>query len=83
MDEPRRVDAEHAGEPLIIYLGPHDAREVNPNTPEGEIRGVAAFAAGISNASPLRRTVARIIVWLILIGMAISILVAVTAGIRG
>ena len=79
MEQPEQVDAE----PLIIYLHPHQDRDVNPNTPEGEIRGVAAFAAGISSVSPFRRTVARIIVWLILIGMAISILVAVTEGIRG
>jgi hypothetical protein len=80
MKEPERQDA---GEPLVIYLGPHDDRPVNPNTPEGEIRGVAAFAAGIHRASPGRRAAAKVIVWLILIGMAVSILVAVTAGIRG
>ena len=83
MEQPWRPEDEHPGEPVVIYLAPAEAREVNPNTPEGEIRGVAAFAAGISSVSPGRRAVAKVIVWLILIGMTISILVAVTAGIHG
>ena len=85
MDRPQhtRDGAAEAGEPLIIYLGPNDTREVSSFSPEGEIRGVAAFADGFSSASPVRRTTARGVVWLILIGMAISVLVAVTEGIRG
>jgi hypothetical protein len=77
-DRFERVDAD--GEPLVVYLRPADTRPVNPNTPEGEIRNVAAFAAGIHRATPGRRLVAKAIVWLILIGMVVSILVAVVAG---
>jgi formaldehyde-activating enzyme involved in methanogenesis len=79
--EPR--DRTEAGEePLVIYLRPNEDRPVNPNTPEGEIRNVAAFAAGVQGASPRRRAVAKAIVWLILLGMGISILVAVVTGVH-
>jgi hypothetical protein len=66
-----------AEEPLVIYLRPDEARSANPNTPEGEIQNVSAFAAGIGGATPGRRLVAKAIVWLLLVGVALSILVAV------
>ena len=61
---------------------PNEGRPVNPNTPEGEIRNVAAFAAAVHGASPRRRAAAKAIVWLILLGMGISILVAVVTGVH-
>ncbi len=64
----------------MIYLHPHEGRPVNPNTPEGELRSVAAFAAGINSAPPMQRTVAKIVVWLILIGLVTAVLVGVVAG---
>lgn len=73
-------DAAVDGEPLVIYLHPHEGRPVNPNTPEGELRSVAAFAAGINSAPPMQRTVAKIVVWLILIGLVTAVLVGVVAG---
>ena len=81
MVEPRdRTEA--AEEPLVIYLHPNEGRPANPNTPEGEIRNVAAFAAAVHGASPRRRAAAKAIVWLILLGMGISILVAVVTGVH-
>ncbi|MGI8881733.1 MAG: hypothetical protein ACR2KJ_14760 [Jatrophihabitans sp.] len=77
---PTEGDPALDGEPLIIYLHPYEGRQVNPNTPEGELRSVAAFAAGINNAPPAQRTVAKVVVWLILIGMITAVLVGVVAG---
>ena len=77
-----RDRAEAAEEPLVIYLHPNEGRAVNPNTPEGEIRNMAAFAAAVQGASPGRRVLAKAIVWLILLGMGISILVAVVTGVH-
>ena len=45
----------------------------NPNTADGELQNMAAFSAGFSRLSGPRRTVAVVIVWLILLGFAITI----------
>ena len=38
--------------PHVLFLDERDARPVNPNTPEGEIRNMAAFAAGAHASHP-------------------------------
>lgn len=49
-------------------------RTANPNTADGELQNIAAFSAGITRLSGSRRTAARVVVWLILIGTAVAII---------
>lgn len=49
-------------------------RTANPNTADGELQNIAAFSAGITRLSGPRRTAARLVVWLILIGTALAII---------
>jgi hypothetical protein len=48
-------------------------RTANPNTADGELQNLAAFGNGLARLSGPRRTAAKIIVWLILIGTALTI----------
>ncbi len=85
MDDRRSTEddpARRRERPLVQFLDAKDARPVNPNTPEGEIRNMAAFAAGVHAVTPLRRTVAKIVVWLVLLGFALAIVVGVVSGAR-
>ena len=56
-------------------------RTANPNTVDGELQNLAAFGAGLSRLSGARRTAAKVIVWMILVGTAIAILYGVFGGI--
>jgi hypothetical protein len=47
----------------------------NPNTADGEIQGISAFAAAATNATGWRRTVARLFAWGALIFIVIYVLV--------
>ena len=49
-------------------------RTANPNTADGELQNLAAFGSGLVRLSGPRRTAAKIVVWLILIGTALTIL---------
>jgi hypothetical protein len=49
-------------------------RTANPNTVEGELQNLAAFGSGLARMSGPRRTAAKVVVWLILLGTAITIL---------
>ena len=51
-------------------------RTANPNTADGELQNIAAFGAGLTRLTGPRRTAARVIVWLILAGLAISAIVS-------
>jgi hypothetical protein len=64
----------------VFFLDPSETHPVNPNTPEGEIRNMAAFAAGVHAASPGRRAVVKVVVWLILIGIGLGIITALVNG---
>ena len=68
--------------PLVHFLDPRDARPVNPNTPEGELRNMAAFAAGVHVMTPGRRAAVKFLVWLVLIGIALGIVAGVVTGVR-
>jgi len=68
--------------PHVWFLDARDARPVNPNTPEGEIRNMAAFAAGVHSTSPRRRAVIKVLVWLVLIGIGLGLLAGVATGLR-
>lgn len=69
--------------PHVFFLDPSDTKPVNPNTPEGELRNIAAFAAGVQAASPARRAVVKLFVWLVLIGIGLGILAGVVSGFHG
>ncbi len=49
-------------------------RTANPNTADGELQNLAAFGNGLSRLSGPRRTAAKIVVWLILLGTLITII---------
>ncbi|MGI8679218.1 MAG: hypothetical protein ACR2LX_11125 [Jatrophihabitans sp.] len=49
-------------------------RTANPNTADGELQNIAAFGDGLARLSGPRRTVAKVFVWLILIGTALTII---------
>lgn len=52
-------------------------RTANPNTADGELQNLAAFGDGLARLSGPRRTAAKVVVWLILIGTAVTILFGV------
>jgi hypothetical protein len=52
-------------------------RTANPNTADGELQNMAAFSAGFTRLTGGRRTAAKVVVWLILIGTALTIIYGV------
>ena len=57
-------------------------RTANPNTADGELQNMAAFGAGLARLSGPRRTTAKVIVWLILLGFATAIIFGVVDIVR-
>ena len=49
-------------------------RTANPNTADGELQNLAAFGSGLARLHGPRRTAAQVVVWLILVGVALSLL---------
>lgn len=49
-------------------------RTANPNTADGELQNLAAFGSGLTRLTGSRRTVARVVVWLILAGTVLGLL---------
>lgn len=49
-------------------------RTANPNTADGELQNIAAFGVGLTKLTGTRRTLARLVVWLILIGTAVAVI---------
>ena len=68
--------------PHVHFLDERESRPVNPNTPEGEIRNMAAFAAGAQATTPARRLAIQVVVWLVLIGIAFAIIAGIVTGVR-
>ena len=68
MTDPRR--AEH---PQIVYLDPHATRPVSQYAPEGEIRMMGDFAAGLARSRSKRMA------WLLLLILLLPVLVGVAA----
>ena len=52
-------------------------RTANPNTADGELQNMAAFGSGLAHLSGPKRTAAKTVVWLILIGAVLTILFGV------
>lgn len=57
-------------------------RTANPNTADGELQNIAAFGAGLTRLTGRRRTVARVIVWLLLVGVALTVLYGIIGIVR-
>jgi hypothetical protein len=57
-------------------------RTANPNTVDGELQNLAAFSSGFSRLDGSRRTAAKVVVWLILLGFAIVIVYGIVGIIR-
>jgi hypothetical protein len=54
----------------------------NPNTADGQIQNIAAFAAAASAATGWRRTAARVAAWLVLGFIACYVLVVFLTAVR-
>jgi hypothetical protein len=48
-------------------------RTANPNSVEGELQNLAAFGSGLVRLTGRRRTAAKFVIWLLLIGVALTI----------
>ena len=62
----------------IVYLDPDYDRPVSPYSPEGEIRMMGEFAAGLSRRGALSRPMAILLVALILAPIVLSVLAILT-----
>jgi hypothetical protein len=62
----------------IVYLDPKLDRPVSPYSPEGEIRMMGDFAAGLSRRGALSRPMAVMLVALILAPIVLSVLALLT-----
>lgn len=52
-------------------------RTANPNSVDGELQNLAAFGTGLTKLTGSRRTAARFVVWLILLGTVLTIVYGV------
>jgi hypothetical protein len=67
-DEPERPEP---------YVDGAWGRTANPNTVDGELQNLDAFGRGLARLSGPRRTAARLVVLLILAGIALALLAGV------
>jgi hypothetical protein len=49
-------------------------RTANPNTADGELQNLAAFGAGLTRLSGVRRRAVQVVVVLLLLGVALAII---------
>jgi hypothetical protein len=63
--------------PQPPYVDGAWGRTANPNTADGELQNIAAFGAGLVRLNGWRRRAAKVIVWLILLGVGLSLIYAV------
>ncbi|HET8583859.1 MAG TPA: hypothetical protein VFL65_11455 [Jatrophihabitans sp.] len=56
-----------------LYVDGAWGRTANPNSVEGELQNLAAFGAGLVRLTGRRRTAAKFVIWLLLIGVALTI----------
>jgi hypothetical protein len=75
-------DDEVPPDPAAPYVDGAWGRTANPNTADGELQNIAAFGAGLTRLSGPRRTAAKIVVWLILIGFLLAIVYGVVGIVR-
>lgn len=72
-DLPRHLAASPDGP----YVDGAWGRTANPNTADGELQNLAAFGSGLARMSGPRRTAAKLVVWLLLLGIALTIIYGV------
>jgi hypothetical protein len=70
----RSDDGDDAPVTRVPYVDGAWGRTANPNSAEGELQNLAAFGNGLARLSGPRRTAAKVVVWLILIGTALTII---------
>ena len=68
----RDDDGDEPPRPTAPYVDGAWGRTANPNTADGELQNIAAFGAGLTRLTGTRRTAAKVVVWLILIGFALA-----------
>ncbi|HEV7203115.1 MAG TPA: hypothetical protein VGN18_00825 [Jatrophihabitans sp.] len=61
----------------VPYVDGAWGRTANPNTADGELQNLAAFGDGLARLSGSRRTAAKVVVWLILIGVGLTVVYGV------
>ncbi|WP_375502825.1 hypothetical protein [uncultured Jatrophihabitans sp.] len=66
-------DDEDEPEGPVPYVDGAWGRTANPNTVEGELQNMAAFGNGLARLSGPRRVAAKVVVWLLLIGVLLTI----------
>ena len=74
METQERYDDGDDWRPPAPYVDGAWGRTANPNTADGELQNIAAFGTGLTRLTGRRRTAAKVFVWLILIGVAVSII---------
>lgn len=57
-------------------------RTANPNTVDGELQNLAAFGNGLARLSGPRRAAAKIVVWLLLLGVVLTVVYGVLGIVR-
>ena len=57
-------------------------RTANPNTADGELQNLAAFGDGLARLTGMQRTGAKIVIWLILLGLGLTILLGTVDALR-
>jgi len=60
--------------PRPHYVDGAWGRTANPNTADGELQNLAAFGDGLARLTGPQRTAAKIVVWLILIGLGLALI---------
>jgi hypothetical protein len=70
----RDGDSDDAEPRRVPYVDGAWGRTANPNTADGELQNLAAFGNGLARLSGPRRAAAKVVVWLILIGTALTII---------
>jgi hypothetical protein len=57
-------------------------RTANPNTVDGELQNLAAFGNGLARLSGPRRAAAKVVVWLLLLGVVLTVIYGVLGIVR-
>ncbi|MDQ1716212.1 MAG: hypothetical protein QOE71_2303 [Pseudonocardiales bacterium] len=76
---PPTAGSMRATRPEIVYLDPHYERPVSQYSPEGEIRMMGDFAAGLTRRRKVSRPMAFTLVAIILLPILISILAVISS----
>ena len=61
----------------VPYVDGAWGRTANPNTVDGELQNLAAFGNGLARLSGPRRVAAKVVVWLLLLGVLLTVIYGV------